>query len=32
MRIGVRAGNDSVRRMYRNYGFEEHKIVFEKAL
>ena len=32
VRIGVLAGNRSVRRLYANCGFDEHKIVFEKRL
>jgi ribosomal protein S18 acetylase RimI-like enzyme len=30
VRIGVLAGNETVRRMYRSYGFREHKVVLEK--
>lgn len=30
VRIGVLAGNEAVRRMYRSYGFREHKVVLEK--
>lgn len=32
VRIGVLAGNESVRRLYANCGFDEHKIVLEKKL
>lgn len=31
LRIGVLAGNKSVRRMYRGCGFREHKVVLEKG-
>jgi ribosomal protein S18 acetylase RimI-like enzyme len=30
VRIGVLAENKSVRRMYKNRGFGEHKVVLEK--
>lgn len=32
LRIGVLAGNKPVRRMYENYGFNEHKVVLEKGI
>lgn len=32
LRIGVLAGNKSVRRMYERFGFDEHKVVFEKPI
>ena len=32
LRIGVLAGNKSVRRMYKNCGFDEHKVVLEKSI
>ena len=30
--IGVLAGNKPVRRMYENFGFDEHKIVLDKRI